>query len=206
MIQPKIINYCNYIISKCFYEQQQQNWLGGDMSHLSYPQIMITPAIEYGCQSQKLTEQRPQWNCVQKKSDTCTVCVSFTTLNIRCCQVPNLFTMTVLLTVSSVKASNDGHVAVLSFSAGVWRIDGNRGSGTGRRRPPMEKEQGSVASSANVTIPSTTSVSTGSNTTTNASSRQQAVPQISVYGGITDRQTVQVEINSQSTASPSLCS
>lgn len=69
----------------------------------------------------------------------------------------------------------------------------------------MEKEQGSVASSANVTIPSTTSVSTGSNTTTNASSRQQAVPQISVYGGITDRQTVQVEINSQSTASPSLC-
>ncbi|XP_016135631.1 polyhomeotic-like protein 2 isoform X1 [Sinocyclocheilus grahami] len=56
----------------------------------------------------------------------------------------------------------------------------------------MEKEQGSVASSANVTIPSTTSASTGSNTTTNSSSRQQAVPQISVYGGITDRQTVQV--------------
>ncbi|XP_016361051.1 polyhomeotic-like protein 2 isoform X1 [Sinocyclocheilus anshuiensis] len=56
----------------------------------------------------------------------------------------------------------------------------------------MEKEQGSVASSANVNIPSTTSASTGSNTTTNSSSRQQAVPQISVYGGITDRQTVQV--------------
>ncbi|XP_058620249.1 polyhomeotic-like protein 2 isoform X2 [Onychostoma macrolepis] len=57
----------------------------------------------------------------------------------------------------------------------------------------MEKEeQGSMASSANATIPSTTSVSTGSNTTTNAFSRQQAVPQISVYGGITDRQTVQV--------------
>ncbi|XP_077070745.1 polyhomeotic-like protein 2 isoform X2 [Siphateles boraxobius] len=52
----------------------------------------------------------------------------------------------------------------------------------------MEKEQGSVASSASVTIPSTTSASTISN----SSSRQQAVPQISVYGGITDRQTVQV--------------
>ncbi|XP_042569049.1 polyhomeotic-like protein 2 isoform X1 [Cyprinus carpio] len=56
----------------------------------------------------------------------------------------------------------------------------------------MEKEQGSVASSASVTTPSTTSASTGSNTTTNCSSRQQAVPQISVYGGITDRQAVQV--------------
>ncbi|XP_052450880.1 polyhomeotic-like protein 2 isoform X1 [Carassius gibelio] len=55
-----------------------------------------------------------------------------------------------------------------------------------------EKEQGSVASSAYVTIPSTTSASTGNITTTNSSSRQQAVPQISVYGGITDRQTVQV--------------
>lgn len=64
-----------------------------------------------------------------------------------------------------------------------------------------EKEQGNVASSASVTTPSTTSASTGSNTTTNPSSRQQAVPQISVYGGITDRQTVQVEI-SQQTASP----
>ncbi|XP_048033420.1 polyhomeotic-like protein 2 isoform X2 [Megalobrama amblycephala] len=56
----------------------------------------------------------------------------------------------------------------------------------------MEKEQGSVASSASVTIPSTTSASTGINTISNSSSRQQAVPQISVYGGITDRQTVQV--------------
>ncbi len=80
MIKPKIINYCNFIISKCFYEQQQQNWLGGDMSHLSYPQIMITPAIEYACQSQTLTEQRPQWNCVQQKSNLCTVCVSFNTI------------------------------------------------------------------------------------------------------------------------------
>ncbi|KAG1961745.1 polyhomeotic-like protein 2 isoform X2 [Pimephales promelas] len=52
----------------------------------------------------------------------------------------------------------------------------------------MEKEQGSVASSASVTIPSTTSASIVSN----SSDRQQAVPQISVYGGITDRQTVQV--------------
>ncbi|XDV45942.1 hypothetical protein PO909_013940 [Leuciscus waleckii] len=52
----------------------------------------------------------------------------------------------------------------------------------------MEKEQGSMASSASVTIPSTTSASTISN----SSGRQQAVPQISVYGGITDRQTVQV--------------
>lgn len=66
-----------------------------------------------------------------------------------------------------------------------------------------EKELGSVASSANVT--STTSVFTGSNTTANASSRQQAVPQIAVYGGITDRHTVQVEINGLSTASPSPC-
>ncbi|XP_026096933.1 polyhomeotic-like protein 2 isoform X2 [Carassius auratus] len=56
----------------------------------------------------------------------------------------------------------------------------------------MEKERGSVASSASVTTPSTTSASTGSNTSTNCSSRQQAVPQISVYGGITDRQAVQV--------------
>ncbi|XP_016380089.1 polyhomeotic-like protein 2 isoform X2 [Sinocyclocheilus rhinocerous] len=56
----------------------------------------------------------------------------------------------------------------------------------------MEKEQGTVASSASDTTPSTTSASTGSNTTTNSSSRQQAMPQISVYGGITDRQTVQV--------------
>ncbi|XP_016340213.1 polyhomeotic-like protein 2 isoform X2 [Sinocyclocheilus anshuiensis] len=56
----------------------------------------------------------------------------------------------------------------------------------------MEKEQGSVASSASDTTPSTTSASTSSNTTTNSSSRQQAMPQISVYGGITDRQTVQV--------------
>jgi len=55
----------------------------------------------------------------------------------------------------------------------------------------MEKEQGSVASSASVTIPSTTSASIVSN----SSDRQQAVPQISVYGGITDRQTVQVERN-----------
>ncbi|XP_056124111.1 polyhomeotic-like protein 2 isoform X2 [Rhinichthys klamathensis goyatoka] len=52
----------------------------------------------------------------------------------------------------------------------------------------MEKEQGSVASSASVTIPSTTSASTVSN----SSGRQQPVPQISVYGGMTDRQTVQV--------------
>ncbi|XP_051735587.1 polyhomeotic-like protein 2 isoform X3 [Ctenopharyngodon idella] len=56
----------------------------------------------------------------------------------------------------------------------------------------MEKEQGSVASSASVTNPSATLASTGSNTISNSSSRQQAVPQISVYGGITDRQTVQV--------------
>ncbi|XP_051948115.1 polyhomeotic-like protein 2 isoform X2 [Xyrauchen texanus] len=57
---------------------------------------------------------------------------------------------------------------------------------------PMEKEQDSVAFSASVTIPSTTSASTGSNTISSCSNRQQAVPQISVYGGITDRQTVQV--------------
>ncbi|XP_051515961.1 polyhomeotic-like protein 2 isoform X2 [Myxocyprinus asiaticus] len=56
----------------------------------------------------------------------------------------------------------------------------------------MEKEQGSVASSASVTIPSTTSASTGNNTISSSSNRQQAVPQISVYRGITDRQTVQV--------------
>ncbi|XP_051517238.1 polyhomeotic-like protein 2 isoform X3 [Myxocyprinus asiaticus] len=55
-----------------------------------------------------------------------------------------------------------------------------------------EKEQDSVAFSASVTIPSTTSASTGSNTISSSSNRQQAVPQISVYGGITDRQTVQV--------------
>lgn len=59
----------------------------------------------------------------------------------------------------------------------------------------MEKEQGSVASSASVTNPSATLASTGSNTISNSSSRQQAVPQISVYGGITDRQTVQVQRN-----------
>ncbi|TRY96647.1 hypothetical protein DNTS_024261 [Danionella cerebrum] len=53
-----------------------------------------------------------------------------------------------------------------------------------------ENEQGSVASVASVSIPSNTSVSTGQ--TSNSSSRQQVVPQISVYGGITDRQTVQV--------------
>ncbi|XP_067302393.1 polyhomeotic-like protein 2 isoform X3 [Pseudorasbora parva] len=56
----------------------------------------------------------------------------------------------------------------------------------------MEKEQGSVASSASATLPSTTSASTGGSAISNSSSRQQAVPQISVYGGITDRQTVQV--------------
>ncbi|XP_056304985.1 polyhomeotic-like protein 2 isoform X2 [Danio aesculapii] len=58
----------------------------------------------------------------------------------------------------------------------------------------QEQEQGSVASSASVTIPSTTSVSTSTSagTISNSSSRQQAVPQISVYGGIADRQTVQV--------------
>ncbi|XP_051961723.1 polyhomeotic-like protein 2 isoform X2 [Xyrauchen texanus] len=56
----------------------------------------------------------------------------------------------------------------------------------------MEKEQGSVASSASVTIPSTTSASTGNNTISSSSNRQQSVPQISVFGGITDRQTVQV--------------
>ncbi len=111
-----MINYCNYMISKCFYEQQQQNWLGGDMSHLSYPQIMITPAIEYACQSQTLTEQRPQWDCVQQKSNLCTVCVSFNTLKYK---ILTFSQWHVLLTVSSVKkASNDGHVAVLSFSAG----------------------------------------------------------------------------------------
>lgn len=95
--------------------------------------------------------------------------------------------------VSRIK-KNGFQLVFLSWR-GVWRIDSSRGLGTGRRRPPMEKEQGSVASSASVTIPSTTSASTGSNTISNSSSRQQAVPQISVYGGITDRQTVQVQRN-----------
>nr|XP_055044136.1 polyhomeotic-like protein 2 isoform X2 [Misgurnus anguillicaudatus] len=54
----------------------------------------------------------------------------------------------------------------------------------------MEKEQVSVASSASVT--STTSTSTGISTTSASSIRQQVLPQISLYGGITDRQTVQV--------------
>lgn len=96
------------------------------------------------------------------------------------------------LTVSRIK--NGFQLVFLSWR-GVWTIDSSRGLGTGRRRPPMEKEQGSVASSASVTIPSTTSATTGSSTIANSSSRQQAVPQISVYGGITDRQTVQVQRN-----------
>ncbi|XP_056589767.1 polyhomeotic-like protein 2 isoform X1 [Triplophysa dalaica] len=54
----------------------------------------------------------------------------------------------------------------------------------------MEKEQGSVASGASVTTPSTTLNSISISTT--SSSRQQVLPQISIYGGITDRQTVQV--------------
>lgn len=109
------------------------------------------------------------------------------------------------LTVSSIwMAITDPHVVILSWK-GVWRIDSSRGSGTGRRRPmEKEQEQVSVAFSASVTIPSTTSASTSTSagTISYSSSRQQAVPQISVYGGITDRQTVQVEVNlSQSNVS-----
>lgn len=112
-------------------------------------------------------DRSPQLNYIQKERDLCTVWVFYKTGFQHCC------------------------CSVFLSWRGEWRIDSSRGSNTGRRRLLMEKEQGSVASSASVTIPSTTSASTISN----SSGRQQAVPQISVYGGITDRQTVQVERN-----------
>lgn len=131
--------------------------------------------IIYGCQSQTLNvwichwhiDESPQLNHIHKKRDLCTVWVFYKNGFQHCC------------------------CSVFLSWRGEWRIDSSRGSDTGRRRLLMEKEQGSVASSASVTIPSTTSASTISN----SSGRQQAVPQISVYGGITDRQTVQVERN-----------
>ncbi|KAI4881293.1 hypothetical protein NFI96_032554 [Prochilodus magdalenae] len=64
----------------------------------------------------------------------------------------------------------------------------------------MEREQGSVSSSpstASPSNPSTTSTTTSNstshgNTSTTVTSRPQTLSQISVYGGIPDRQTVQV--------------
>ncbi|KAL0978519.1 hypothetical protein UPYG_G00171620 [Umbra pygmaea] len=60
-----------------------------------------------------------------------------------------------------------------------------RGEGT------MDSEQGPPASSSSTTASTASSTST-SNITASSSTGRQAVPQISVYGGIPDRQTVQV--------------
>ncbi|MFT7814145.1 polyhomeotic-like protein 2 isoform X1 [Arapaima gigas] len=57
----------------------------------------------------------------------------------------------------------------------------------------MESEQGPPASSASSTgTTTTTAATTSSTTTTSSSTGRQTVPQISVYSGIPDRQTVQV--------------
>ncbi|XP_030623593.1 polyhomeotic-like protein 2 [Chanos chanos] len=58
----------------------------------------------------------------------------------------------------------------------------------------MEKEQGPLASSADASAPSNTITTTSTVSTTNSTTNntRQTVPQISVYGGIPDRQTVQV--------------
>ncbi|XP_064822568.1 polyhomeotic-like protein 2 isoform X6 [Oncorhynchus masou masou] len=61
-----------------------------------------------------------------------------------------------------------------------------RGEGT------MDIEQGPPASSTSSTGATATSTSTTSSSTTTNSTGRQAVPQISVYSGIPDRQTVQV--------------
>ncbi|XP_029103584.1 polyhomeotic-like protein 2b isoform X5 [Scleropages formosus] len=56
----------------------------------------------------------------------------------------------------------------------------------------MENEQAPPASSASSTGTTTATTTTSSTTTTSGSAGRQAVPQISVYSGIPDRQTVQV--------------
>ncbi|XP_056316428.1 polyhomeotic-like protein 2b isoform X2 [Danio aesculapii] len=83
----------------------------------------------------------------------------------------------------------------------VWQR-GSRGSKVKHRGGTMEGEQSTPAASASSTTGTTTSttnstgttsVPTASTTTSSStSSARQAVPQISVYSGIPDRQTVQV--------------
>ncbi|TRY89356.1 hypothetical protein DNTS_015295 [Danionella cerebrum] len=85
----------------------------------------------------------------------------------------------------------------------VWQR-GSRGSKVRHRGGTMEGEHSTPASSASSTTgtstspthstgtSSTSTASTSSSTTVSSSSSRQAVPQISVYSGIPDRQTVQV--------------
>ncbi|XP_056126589.1 polyhomeotic-like protein 2b isoform X2 [Rhinichthys klamathensis goyatoka] len=81
----------------------------------------------------------------------------------------------------------------------VWQR-GGRGSKVRHRGGTMEGEQSTPASSASSTMGTSTSTTNSTGTTSastastvsSTSSGRQAVPQISVYSGIPDRQTVQV--------------
>ncbi|XP_026776823.3 polyhomeotic-like protein 2 isoform X1 [Pangasianodon hypophthalmus] len=92
------------------------------------------------------------------------------------------------------------------YVEGVVQRSSSRGSSPGGRRAAMERAQASVSSGSSAPAPSNpiitsssnsnsqgmTSVSSSVSSSVSASSRQQTLPQISVYGGIPDRQTVQV--------------
>ncbi|MCJ8741593.1 hypothetical protein PDJAM_G00072490 [Pangasius djambal] len=90
------------------------------------------------------------------------------------------------------------------YVEGVVQRSNSRGSSPGGRRAAMERAQASVSSGSSAPAPSNPIITSSSNSNSNsqgmtsvsssvsASSRQQTLPQISVYGGIPDRQTVQV--------------
>lgn len=101
------------------------------------------------------------------------------------------------------------HACVSSMCvSGVGQRSSIRGSSPGGRRAAMEREQAFVSpgssapASSNPIITSSASINSNSqgmtyvsssvSSSVSASSRQQTLPQISVYGGIPDRQTVQV--------------
>lgn len=90
---------------------------------------------------------------------------------------------------------------------GVGQRSSSRGSSPEACRVAMERAQASVSSGSSTPVPSNpiitsssssnnsqgmTSVSSSISSSVSASTRQQTLPQISVYGGIPDRQTVQV--------------
>lgn len=97
-------------------------------------------------------------------------------------------------------------ILVLRLSLSLRRVwqRGGRGSKVRHRGGTMEGEQSTPASSASSTTGTSTSTtnstgttsastaSTVNSTSSSTSSGRQAVPQISVYSGIPDRQTVQV--------------
>lgn len=82
----------------------------------------------------------------------------------------------------------------------VWQR-GGRGSKVKHRGGTMEGEHSAPASSASSSTGTSTSTtnSTSSSTAISTSSGRQGIPQISVYSGIPDRQTVQVRITPENT-------